>query len=98
MKLERMKPGMKLYDVARQRMGNTLARTTTVFVVQIIEVDLDEELVRASWNGNPPKAYHRGRAERWRSSKPVMVKSGFGQRVASRAELKAMKSAQEQAK
>lgn len=91
MKLESMKPGMTLYSVSRQKMGNTTSSTIAVYEVEIVEVDADRGIARARWNGNASRCFYRSAAEKWRTTKPVLVKSGWAYRLATRAELKAMK-------
>jgi hypothetical protein len=89
--LSRIKPGDILYDVHSHKMGNTTASTMGVWTVRVIEVH--ENHIVASWNGNSPEKMFEGRVSKLRVSKPVFVKSGWGKRLATRAELKAMKEA-----
>lgn len=72
-KFEKIKPGMELFDVHRNRMGNTTISGLVCWKVRIIKVDADGRRARVSWNGNrsewwparklqrlyttPPKAY-----------------------------------------
>jgi hypothetical protein len=92
MKLEKLKPGMTVYDVHSYKMGNTSLRTVGVWNVCIIEVDLDRRSVLASWNGNEPKRYPENMASKWRASKPLLIDCAFGRkRMATREEIKAHK-------
>lgn len=90
MKFSQLEPGMIVYEVRKQRLGNTTARTHATFAIEIIERDLASQRVMIRWNGNAARWTNSGWTA-WRKEKPVMVKSGFGQRPATRAELKAMK-------
>jgi sRNA-binding regulator protein Hfq len=87
--ISKLKPGDVLYDVHSHKMGNTTASTVGVWTVHVIEV-FDRYIV-ASWNGNPPERMFKHTISKLRVKKPVLVKSGFGKRLATRAELKAMK-------
>lgn len=91
MKLTSIKPGMVIYDVQRRRMGNTNMMTHIVYKVHVIEVH-DNHIV-ASWNGNPPTRYFEGGVARLKKNEPVMIRSATGSsRPATRAEKEALKS------
>lgn len=93
MKIEKLTPGMTVYDAHTYKMGNTTMRTMGVWNVTIKEVDLQKRLVRASWNGNPALWYNERTASKWRKERPMMMKSVCGtQRIATRAERKAATS------
>ena len=90
MKLEKLKPGMVVYDVHSHRFGNTMLRTVGVWEVRIVSVDAAARVVTASWNGNPPQIYRRWAC--WRAKKPVLITTMMGgHRLATRAELKRLK-------
>ena len=89
--ISKLTPGMTVYDVSRQKMGNTNMSTVVVWRVTIISVDTERKRVTASWNGNAPRVYGERVAKSWRVKEPVLVKSGWGHRLATRAELKALK-------
>lgn len=91
MKLEKMKPGMVVYSVSRQKIGNTTLSTVAVHPVQIVDVDVARGIVNARWNFNASRCYYRREAEKWREKEPVLVKSGWAMRLATRAELRTMK-------
>jgi hypothetical protein len=91
MDISKLKPGMTVYDVHRRKMGNTNMSTVGVWTVLIVAVDPDGRWVEAKWNGNAQRRYFSSSVKSWRLNKPVLVKSGFGHRLASRAELKALK-------
>lgn len=93
MKLESLKPGMVVYDVAKTRMGNTSLRTVSVWPVSIHETG--DGFVIASWNNNAARKYGRHDVARWRKSKPVTVPTMMGGcRLATREEIAAMKAKQ----
>ena len=82
--ITKLKPGMVVYDAHSQKMGNTTMRTMGVWPVKIVEVH--ENSVIASWNGNAPRKYY-GTKFPWRANKPKLVKCGFGYRLAKRGEI-----------
>jgi hypothetical protein len=53
--------------------------------------------VIASWNGNTPERFYDRSYSQWRATEPMLVKSGWGQRLATREEIKAAKASKEQA-
>lgn len=77
MKLERLKPGMIVYDVQRVRMGNTKLRSTCVYGVRVISVDAERKVVTASWNGNIAREFWAATWSKWRLKKPKLVDTGF---------------------
>lgn len=91
MKIEKLKPGQIVYDVHRHKMGNTTLTSMGVWNVRIVEVNIEKQTVLASWNCNQEQTYYRGTWGKWRANKPVLVKVGWAQRLATRAELKALK-------
>lgn len=92
MDIAKLKPGMTVYDVGRRKMGNTNVSTVCVWPVLIVEVDPEGRWVEAKWNVcNSPRRYFARSVKSWRLNKPVLVKLGWGHRLATRAELKALK-------
>jgi hypothetical protein len=88
MKLEKLKPGMTVYDVHRYKMGNTNMSSVGVWSVYIIDIDNEKQIVTASWNGNTPKKFYRNDWLKWKFKKPVLVTGFFGsKRVAKRGEV-----------
>ncbi len=86
MKIEKLKPGMTVYDVHRQKMGNTNISSVGTWSVYIIDVDVDKQIVTASWNTNKPQKFYRNNWSKWRLKKPELIKSGFGYRLKRRGE------------
>lgn len=78
MKLEKLKPGMVVWDCHSHRMGNTTLKSLGTWTVRIISVDLERRFVEASWNGNPPRKFYRDWSK-WRLEKPILVKNSIGQ-------------------
>lgn len=93
MKIESLKPNMRVWDVGRRRMGNTTISTVCVWAVDVKLVDLEGRKVTASWNGNSYRVFGEHEVSRWRLSEPVTIAAGMmgRRRLATRAELKAMK-------
>lgn len=93
MKISSLTVGQEVYDVHSCRMGNTTIRTMGCWTVRIKEVDPEGRFVVASWNHNAPEKFWAGSVKKWRAKKPIFIKSGlFGQRLATRAEIKAMQA------
>jgi hypothetical protein len=94
MKIEKLQPGQVVYSVERRKMGNTKLSTVGVFNVSIKEIDPEKRWVVASWNGNSPQKFYAKSVIKWRAGKPVLISSfgGMRQRLATRAEIKALKA------
>jgi hypothetical protein len=83
--------GQVCFTVRRQKMGNTTLSTIAVHTVKVLEVH--EDYVLASWNGNTPRRYHRAQVAKWKVKAPVLCSgSGGRRRLATRAEQAAMKA------
>lgn len=89
MKIDKLQPGMIVYDVGRRRMGNTTRSTVGVWRVQIVSVDVDARVVVASWNGNRQRPYGERTWSKWRLEAPHLVPMAMGgYRLARRGEAK----------
>ena len=88
MTIDKLKPGVIVYDVQRYRMGNTTLRSVGVWEVRIVSVDTETQTVVASWNHNRPEVYRSRIWSKWRLKKPKLIDTGFcGQkRLAKRGE------------
>lgn len=95
MKFEKFCPGMTVYSVGRQKMGNTTISTVVVWPVTIVSTDTVKQAVVARRNGNKEQTFYENTWSKWREKEPVLVNAGFGRRLATREELKAMKAAKE---
>ena len=95
MKIEKLLPGIIVYDVHKHKMGNTTISTVGVWPVHIIDVDTETMTVTASWSGNKSQKYHESTWSKWRLKEPVLIRSRMGYcRIATRAEIKAMEDKQ----
>ena len=84
-------PGQVLFTVRRHKMGNTTISTVAVHTVKVLEVH--EDYVLATWNGNTPRKYRSAQVSKWKVKAPVLVSGGFGQkRLATRAEQAALQA------
>lgn len=93
MKIENLTPGQIVYSISRGKMGNTTVSEVRIHPVRVISVDLERQSVCASWNHNQPATWHKKTWSKWRSEPPVLV-GLMGKRLATRAEIKAMKEAE----
>lgn len=78
----KIKPGDVLYEVRRQKMGNTTMSRDAIFAVRIVEVN-DEHAI-ASWNGNTPTRYSIARIAQLRRSRPKLKPDMFERAAALR--------------
>ena len=101
MKFERIKPGMVLYDLHKERAGNTRLRRWGLWPVYIVSVDTEKRTARVHWNvkWNPEQTYTERQLKRLREHEPVMVKTGVlgFRRPETSAEKKARLAASEHA-
>lgn len=89
MKFERIKPGMVLYDVHSERMGNTTMRSVGVWPVHIVSVDADKRTAVVHWNVtfNRAQTYYERQLTRLREKKPQLVRDFMGRyRLARRGD------------
>lgn len=91
MKLEKLKPGMTVYSVARQ--PYCLRRSTiAVFTVEIVDVNLSARTVVARWNSNAARTYSERTWKKWRMKEPETVEMFTGaMRLKTREEIRADK-------
>jgi hypothetical protein len=57
-KFEKIQPGMTLFDIHSERMGNTTMRELGKWDVYIVSVDPTTRSAIVKWNGNPPKRWY----------------------------------------
>ena len=86
MKIEKLAQGITVYDVGRQKMGNTNITTVAVREVRIHSVDVEKRVVEASINGNSIREYTKNYWSKWRLKEPKLVKLGIGYRLARRGD------------
>lgn len=78
MKLEKLTPGMVVYDVHSTRMGNTTMTSLGTWTVKIVSVDQEARSCVASWNGNRPQTFYEGTVKKWTEQKPFLVRTAMG--------------------
>ena len=76
--INRLKPGQVVYEIRRQRMGNTTVSCGNLYKVKIIEVNKEKGYVIASWNSNIPEKFTERDIKHWRVSEPKPKKTIFG--------------------
>ena len=87
MKIEKLQPGMVVYDVGRTKMGNTTMSTVSVWSVRIVSIDVEARTVVASWNNNQNETFRERAWSKWRLKQPQLVTMALGnQRLARRGE------------
>lgn len=67
-KFERVKAGDELWDVHKERMGNTTAWRTGSWRVEVVSIDHQAGTAIVRWNGNAEQKYYRRQIERLRRS------------------------------
>lgn len=60
--IHKLVPGQIVYSVRD--------KGRKVYQVKILGVDIDRDMVYASWNNNPPLWYGEGSVTKWRINKP----------------------------
>lgn len=68
--INRLKPGQIVFSIESYKMGNTNIRCKGLWEVRIVEVNLQNNFVIASWNGNPPKKFLLRDIKKWRVKRP----------------------------
>ena len=92
MKIDKLKPGMIVYDVHSHRMGNTTMRTLGVWRIRIEQLDLEKRTVYASWNNNPARWFHSNIWSKWKLKEPVLIRGGITTRRPTHEELAQIKA------
>lgn len=78
MKFEKIQPGMVLYDVHSQKMGNTSLRTLGTWSVKVHEVDSVRRRALCSWNGNRPEWWSELRLSKLKDKRPILIRTSSG--------------------
>lgn len=73
-KFEAVKPGDLLWDVHKQKLGNTTVSRLSCWPVRVLQIDYDNRVASCSWNGNKPRVYSKAQIERLRRNKPKDLK------------------------
>lgn len=76
--IAKLTPGQTLYELRRQKMGNTAVRRTACYEVRVIEVAGDGSHIIASWNGNAPRRYRESDVKKLRVKKPEPKRQVLG--------------------
>lgn len=95
MTLKKLKPGDTVYSIHRYKMGNTTIKTVGYYPVKIVSVDEEKRRVTASQNHNPPTTFYEKQWSKWHAEKPVFVKTGMSQRLATKEETKKIREEEE---
>ena len=87
MKIADLKPGMRVWNTMRYKMGNTTISTLGAYQIHVYSVFDDH--VMASWNGNQIQKYYAHQVAKWKKAEPIMVRECLGShRLANREEKK----------
>lgn len=72
--LAKIKPGDVLYDVRREKMGNTTMSRWGCWEVLVVSIDHEKQTAMCRWNYNQAKLYRRRDLERLKRSVPKAVR------------------------
>jgi hypothetical protein len=67
---DRIKPGDILWDVHREKMGNTTMSRQGCWRVEVVSVDREKRTAVVRWNSNPQQIYSEYSLGRLRRSRP----------------------------
>ena len=70
MKISKLEVVMSLWSVSRVNMCNTTLKTVVVHPVVIVEVH--DNHVIATWNGNAPRRFGESVVKGWKKEKPLL--------------------------
>jgi len=76
----KLKPGMIVYEIQRQRMGHTAGYRNALYSLVIKEIDPELRWVIASWNGNHAQKFGARSVAHWRFKKPEPKTNFMGMR------------------
>lgn len=92
MTLDKLTPGMTVYDVRRRKVWNSRRSTVETVRVRIMGVCQFDGTVRASYAGQPEGFYGKRRWSKWRLARPLLITIRPGiERLATREEIKQAK-------
>lgn len=77
-KIEKLTVGQTLYELRRQKMGNTTVSRTACYEVKVREIAEDKRSIMASWNGNPPRRYNVRDVAKLKVKKPEKKGERYG--------------------
>ncbi len=70
MVIKKLKHNMTVYDVRKTTGLSRFSGNWNTWTVHIKDIDLENNKVFASWNGNSPEWYTERTWKKWRLSKP----------------------------
>ena len=89
MKIEKLKPGMIVYDIRTFYEDDTDTENIIIWDVVIKNIDLKRRTVEASWNGNKNEIFYEYVWYNWKNKRPLLIKTETGAyRKATREEIK----------
>lgn len=68
--ITKLTEGQVLYQVKRQKMGNTTASRGALYTVRVVSIDPDGQFIMGSWNNNPARKYRLGDIAKLKVNKP----------------------------
>jgi hypothetical protein len=68
--ITKLQPDQIVWEIRRQKMGNTSVSRNAKYGIRIVSVDLEKRTVTASWNGNPPRVYRERDIAKWKVKEP----------------------------
>lgn len=71
MVLKKLSQGMIVYDVRKSTGLHIFNGKWSTYPISIIEIDVENEKVLASWNYNKPQWFLKREWSKWRLKKPV---------------------------
>jgi hypothetical protein len=77
-KLDKLTPGQQVWQIKRQKMGNTTIKVNSLYSIKVVEIDADKRRVLMSWNGNPAKWVGEKEVSSWKLTKPEPKKTVLG--------------------
>jgi hypothetical protein len=68
--ISKLQPGQVLYQIQRQKCGNTMVSRGCLYEVRVVSIADDGKSIMASWNGNPPRRFSEKHVANLRVKKP----------------------------
>lgn len=68
MKLSRLTPGQLVWEIKRSKKGSI--RYNECYTIKILSIDLQEDSILASYNGNPPQTFKYEDCKYWKIRQP----------------------------
>lgn len=77
-KLDKLTVGQAVWQITRQKMGNTAVRINSLYSIKVLEIDLEKRRVLRSWNGNKAEWVGEKEVSSWKLVKPEPKGSKLG--------------------